>query len=255
MIDLAVPWRPSRFAAFDLETTSRDIEKAQIIEIGLVVFEDGEVVERWQQFVNPGVPLPAEITEITGIKDEDLAGQPALSEVIDEFVDRLTRQVLLAYNHEYDLGVVRAELARLGRAETLPPCLDPFPFCWVHLREAGLTKKATLGDVSQYLGVVLENAHRAADDAEAAGRVLIELANRIVVPERLDELLALQRALMQQVKESFARFRRRSGGDAVLSGNDHRIELGMGYLYHAEESDPVRYLFSTIPDIRDSRSG
>lgn len=254
MLDLSKPWRRSRFAAFDLETTGRDIEKAQIIEIGLVVFEDGEVVERWQQFVNPGVPLPPEITTITGIKDEDLVGQPPLALVVDELVDRLTRDVLLAYNHEYDLGVVRAELARLGRTEQLPPCLDPFPFCWVHLREAGLTKNAKLGDVSEYLGVKLENAHRAADDAEAAGRVLLELANRIVVPERLEELLGLQRALMQQVKESFARFRRRSGGDAVLSGNDHRIELGMGYLYHAEETDPLKYLFSTIPDIRDTRS-
>lgn len=246
------PLAQARFAAFDLETTSTDTSRARIIEIGVAVFEAGEVVHRWQQLVNPGQPLDPAITDITGIRDEDLQGQPPLEDVLDQLLDMLAPQPLLAYNHAYDLGVLRAELKRHGREATFPPCLDPLPFCWRYLRQAGKTPNARLGTVCGFFGIPLEEAHRADHDAEAAGRVLLALPDVADLPPTLRDLLGLQDALNQAMEETFARFRDRDGGgrnEVSLNPEDVRIELGAAFLY-GDEHDPVRALYRRVPDIR-----
>lgn len=252
-IDLSVPWQTARFAAFDLETTGRDPAQDRIIEIGLVVFEGGEVVDRWQQLVDPGVKLPDVIVELTGITDDDLKGQPVFADVVDELMSRIEGQPLLAYNHEFDTGMLAGELQRLGRPVELPPCLDPFPLCWEFLREPGLTSNAKLGTISEFLNIPLDAAHRADHDAEAAGRVLLALPDHAALPESLDGLLQLQRALMQKVNERFARFRRGRDGEnkrSVLGNGELVIDLDAAYVY-GSEPDPVRALFKMIPDVRD----
>jgi DNA polymerase III alpha subunit (gram-positive type) len=253
VFDLSQPWQSSRFASFDLETTGTEAGVDRIIEIGIVVFDGGEVVDRYQQLVDPEMELPPVITEVTGIKADDLVGQPKLAEVIDEAMARLTAQPILAYNHEFDTRMLRGELQRLGRGDELPPCLDPFPFCWEHLREKGLTKNAQLGTISEFMAIPLDAAHRADHDAEAAGRVMLKLPEYVLLPDSLEQLLSLQAALMQKVNERFARFRRnKPNAGGVLSGDDVRIELGAAYIY-GDETDPIRALFSRIPDVRDLR--
>jgi DNA polymerase-3 subunit epsilon len=254
-LDLQVPWKTTRFVSIDLETTGTDTRNDRIIEIGLVVFENGEVVDRWQQLVHPDRDLPAVVTEVTGISAADLEGKPKLADVFDEFSRRISGELLLAYNHEFDLGVVAAEFERMGLTFVVPPCLDPLPLAWEYLRQTGLTKNAQLGTVSAHLGVKLDNAHRADADAEAAGRVLLRLAETVSLPEQLADLLQLQRVLLQRMNEHFARFRRgrtdnRSENRAVLGNEPVAIELGAAWLY-GDEADPVRALIMRIPDVRD----
>lgn len=250
-VELDVPWATTRFASFDLETTGTDTANDRIIEIGVVVFENGEVVDRYQQLVDPERPLPDEVVAVTGIRPEDLVGKPKLAEVIDAFLARLDGTVMLAYNHDFDTGILRSELARLGRDTELPPCLDPFPFCWEYLRAAKLTKNAKLTTVCEYLSIPLDEAHRADHDAEAAGRVLLELPQVATLPPQLSDLLQLQAALAQKLQEHFNRFRRNKGAArSVLSGGEMAIELGAAYLY-GDEADPIRALFLRVPDVRD----
>lgn len=251
-IDLKQPWLPSRFASFDLETTGTDTENDRIIEIGVVVFENGVAVDRWQQLVDPEVPLPEIITEVTGIKPEELVGQPKLQDVVDKVLEVIVgAPLLLAYNHEFDTKMLRSNLRRIGHEVELPPCLDPFPFCWEHLREKQLTRNAQLATVCEYLEIPLDAAHRADYDAEAAGKVLLELPNHVVLPESIQDLLQIQTVLLRQVAEKFARFRRnRDGARAMLNAGEVVIELGAAYLY-GDETDPIRALFSRVPDVRD----
>lgn len=245
------PWAGARFASFDLETTGVDTENDRIIEIGVVVFEGGEIVDRWQQLVDPEVPLPDIITEVTGIKPEDLVGQPKLEEVADKLIEYVESDLLLAYNHEFDTSMLRSNLKRIGRPVELPPCLDPFPFCWEHLREKQLTRNAQLSTVCEYLQIPLDAAHRADHDAEAAGRVLLELPNHVVLPDSLGDLLQVQAVLLRQALEKINRFRRnRSGGRSMLNAGEVVIELGAAYIY-GDETDPIRALFSRVPDLRD----
>lgn len=243
-----------RFVAVDFETTGRDPREDRVTEIGIIVFEGGEVQERYGQLVNPGRPIPLEVTQVTGIRDEDVAGMPSFAEVVDEVMRRVEGQYLLAYNSEYDVTVLRSELARLGRTVELRGVIDPLPFAWQHLRRAGLTKSARLGDVAKHLGVDLENAHRATDDAEAAGQIFVRIREWVPgVPEVMRDLLEEQEALMIRMNEIFARNRaRRGGGGSALSMSDIHIELGAGFI-RGEESDPLRYLYRRLPDARDVR--
>lgn len=254
MFDLKQPWRTGRFAAFDTETTGTDPRTSRIIEFGLVVFENGEVVERFQTLIHPECDLPPEITRITGIKEADLAGKPVFAELADALEQRLVAQPLLAYNADFDRGMVEGEFKRLGRTIELPVFLDPFPFCHEAFKVTRKTKTAKLGDIASFLGVSLENAHRADHDAEAAGRVMLALPDHIALPASFEDLLAVQAEEARRVAERFARFRRGRDGDNNNTGFGQRagaIELGAAYVY-GEETDPVRALFSRIPDIRHS---
>ncbi len=250
-IDLNQPWASARFVSFDLETTGTDTENDRIIEIGVAVFEGGTVVDRWAQLVDPEVPLPEIITEVTGIKPEELVGQPKLADVADQVLSYVGTDLLLAYNHGFDTNMLRSNLQRIGRSVDLPVCLDPFPFCWENLREKQLTRNAQLATVCEYLQIPLDAAHRADHDAEAAGRVMLELPNHIVLPETVADLLQMQAVLMRQVEEKLNRFRRnRAGARAMLSNSEVVIELGAAYLY-GDETDPIRALFARVPDVRD----
>ena len=248
---LSKPWRDARIVAFDLETTGTDTQRDRVIEIGVAVFERGEVVERWQQLVDPEVELPEVITRVTGITAADLVGKPRLADVADTLLGYLGSGVALAYNHEFDTRLLASDLARVGRSFEIARCLDPFPFCWENLRERQIIPNGQLGTVCNYLGVTLDSAHRADADAEAAGRVLFELPNHIVLPDLLGELLQVQRVLMRQVSEKFARFRRGRESGRGLGIDDAAIELGAAYIY-GDEPDPIRALIARLPDVRDA---
>lgn len=255
-IDLDRPWSTARIVAFDTETTGVNTDEDRIVEVGLAIFEGGELLERWGRLVDPGVPLPPETTQITGIKPEDLIGAPRLPEILDELLERLGSGVVLVYNSEFDTRILASELRRHGREFAMPPVLDPFPFCWEHLRERSLTRNAQLGTCAEFLGVPLEEAHRATHDAEAAARVLFALRAYADLPERLAELLQVQAAAAQRVAERFARFRRKSATasearEVLGVESAAAIELDASYLY-GDEPDPVRALLSRLPDVRET---
>lgn len=244
--------RRARFAALDFETTGRDPLKDRVTEVGIIIFEDGTVVERWNQLVNPGRPIPAEVTQVTGITDEDVAEMPSFAEIADEIVKRVEHEYLLAYNATYDVQVMRAELGRLQRTVEFKGVIDPLPFCWSHLRMKKRTPSARLGDICAFFDIPLENAHRATDDAEAAAHVFLKLWEIAPLPTTMRDFLEVQAALSVQMEEHFARFRRGRSGGSSINVNDVEIELGPAFV-RGNESDPLRYLYRRLPDVRDTQ--
>ena len=75
------------YVCLDLETTGLDPKTDKIIEIGAVKVRNGEIVDSFQSFVNPGRMLPAKIIELTGIHDEDLKDAPSIEEVLPLFLE------------------------------------------------------------------------------------------------------------------------------------------------------------------------
>ena len=69
---------PRTYVALDLETTGLSPDKDAIIEVGAVKFRDGEIVEEFATLVNPGRPIPPEITMLTGITDRDVVDRAAV---------------------------------------------------------------------------------------------------------------------------------------------------------------------------------
>jgi DNA polymerase III epsilon subunit family exonuclease len=197
--DLAAPWREMSFVSVDVETTGLDAQTCRVIEVGMVRFERGQIAERWGSLVNPGVPVPPEVTKINNITDEMLADAPTFRDIKWEVWGRMKDRVFVAFNAGFDHGFLEAEMARVGL--TLPdvPILDP----QVWARELMTNQRSfRLGKLCDKFGIALENAHRAVDDAEAAGKVLLRFADKVAID--LGGLLDQQGAWKEKQEAAWA---------------------------------------------------
>ncbi len=196
------PWTELDIALLDVETTGRDAAIDRVVELGIVVGREGGLVLRKNWLVNPGIPIPASATEVHGIKDEDVKDAPTFAQVADELLELLRAKVPAAYNANFDKTFLLSELARMGgmkAGSTAPPALRRDiewidPLIWARELQSEERSRA-LGDVAARLGITLENAHRAADDAEAALRVFYALGRDPRVPRPYGALVQEQRRL------------------------------------------------------------
>jgi DNA polymerase-3 subunit epsilon len=201
------------FVAIDTETTGRDPEVDRAVEIACVFYRAGEVVSRRSWLVNPGRPIPKEASEVHGINDEAVKAAPPFATVAAELLEVLVGAVPVAYNAEYDRKVLAAELSRAGIApETMPPALRRNvewidPLIWA--RELQRAEKSrALSEVAQRLGIPLENAHRATDDAEATLHVFTAFRRDPRVPKTYGALMHEQRRLARLFDEQHKIWRR-----------------------------------------------
>lgn len=211
-LDPDAPWMDLPIAMLDTETTGRDPERDRIVEIGIVVGRGGEIVRRENWLVNPGMPIPAEATEVHGIRDEDVREQRTFAEIAGEVAAALEGTVPAAYNAGFDRAFVVAEITRSGLVvDALPSCLRPGidwvdPLVWAReLQKYEKGKK--LGEVAARLGVALENAHRASDDAEAALRVLYAFGGDTRLPRVYGAFVQEQRRLARTQEDDFRAWR------------------------------------------------
>src|SRR6185437_6607577 len=119
--DAGGAWVDIPIALIDTETTGRDAAADRIVEIGIVLGLRGEVTGRFSKLINPGRPIPPEVSAVHGIKDADVAGQPSFAEIAGEMLDFLGNAVPAAYNAAFDRGFVFAELERAGVRPEAPP--------------------------------------------------------------------------------------------------------------------------------------
>lgn len=196
-----IPW-----VCIDTETTGREALEDRIVEVGFVFFRNGEVVDHKGWLINPGRPIPEDASNVHGIFDADVADKPRFEQLADEILECLRGHLPLAYNAEFDRNFLREEMARSGRAggSDLPPALLPpalrddvtwiDPLDWA--RELHKEHKSrALGDVCERLGISLENAHRATDDAKAAGQVMAAFVKDAHVPSPYGAFIREQRRL------------------------------------------------------------
>lgn len=89
--------------ALDLETTGLDPTDSHIIEIGAAKFHDGTLLETYSTLVNPAVSIPARVTDITGIRNEDMIGAPKLAQVLPTLAAFVGDSTLIGHNIDFDL--------------------------------------------------------------------------------------------------------------------------------------------------------
>ena len=164
--------KSNKIVVFDIETTGLDPEVCEITEIGGVKIENGEVTERFSSFAHTKEPIPEEVQKITHITDEMLIGAPNITDVILDFYDWCEGCVISGYNIiNFDMKFVRKVASDIG-IEFKNQIVDTINV----VRQSKLrTPNYKLGTVVKTLGLVLEDAHRAFNDAYATAQVLLEL--------------------------------------------------------------------------------
>ena len=165
------------FIVFDLETTGLNPASEEITEIAAVRVVEGEIRDSFQTYVNPHKPIPAEITELTGISDETVADAPDLDKAVPEFLAWAGegQYPLVAHNAGFDMGFLRTACQRLGieREFTSIDTLEMSRLMLPHMH------KFKLNILAKELQVGPFEHHRASEDAAVLGRIFVKLLARL----------------------------------------------------------------------------
>jgi len=161
---------PETYVALDLETTGLDPERDAIIEVGAIKFRGDEVLGTFSSFVNPGRPIPLSITELTGIRDDDVAQAPPLHEVLSRLARFVGRWPIVGHSVGFDLGFLHRHSQLLDNEH-----FDTFELAGVLLPRA---ERYSLESLARTLGIEMPQAHRALGDAQATHRLFRILTRR-----------------------------------------------------------------------------
>ncbi|MCR5680828.1 MAG: PolC-type DNA polymerase III, partial [Clostridiales bacterium] len=163
------------FAVFDLETTGLSAASNKITEIGAVILKNGEILDRFNTFVNPGVHIPENITELTGITDEMVADAPPIGEALKDFYAFIGNRMLVAHNASFDTGFIRTASEQNGM-DFQNPYLDTVAMSRYMNPEL---KNHRLDTLAKHYRLGDFNHHRACDDAEMLARIFASMVERL----------------------------------------------------------------------------
>ncbi|CAM1668176.1 bifunctional DnaQ family exonuclease/ATP-dependent helicase [Streptococcus mitis] len=185
----------NRYVVVDLEATSTG-SKAKIIQVGIVVIEDGKIVDHYTTDVNPHEPLDAHIKELTGLTDQRLAQAPDFSQVARKIFDLVEDGIFVAHNVQFDANLLAENLFFEGY-ELRNPRVDTVELAQVFFPEL---EKYSLPILCRELGIPLKHAHTALSDAQATAELLLFLREKMAqLPKGLlERLLEMADALLYE---------------------------------------------------------
>ncbi len=158
------------YVVFDLETTGFSPIKDKIIEIGAVKVEQGKITEKFSTFVNPRVPIPFKITQLTSITDEMVLDAPDIETVLPEFLAFAGDAVLVAHNASFDVSFIEQNC----RYQDIVPDFTSVDTVAMARILLPTLSKFKLNVVANALHISLENHHRAVDDAGATAEIFVK---------------------------------------------------------------------------------
>ena len=187
------------YVVFDLETTGFSPETNRIIEIGAVKVQNGKIVDKFSTFVNPQVPIPFRIEQLTSINDSMVIDAPVIVDILPEFMKFCEGCVMVAHNADFDMSFIKKNCQRLD-IPCKPTIVDTVALARVLLPNLNRFK---LDTVAKALGVSLENHHRAVDDAGCTAEIFVKFIE--MLRERgmstLDEVNAMGTSSVQNVQK------------------------------------------------------
>ena len=156
-----------RFVVFDIETTGFSPLTCKIIEIGAVLVENGKITDRFSTFVNPQVPIPFRIEQLTSINDSMVMDARPIEEILPEFLKFCEGATMVAHNADFDMSFIIENCNRMG-----------IPNDFTYVDTVGMARfllpalnRFKLDTVAKAVGVSLDHHHRAVDDAECTARI------------------------------------------------------------------------------------
>ena len=158
------------YVVFDIETTGFSPETNKIIEIGAVKVAEGKIVDRFSSFVNPEVPIPYRIEELTHINDSMVIGAPTIDVVLPQFLAFCEGCVMVAHNADFDMSFIKKKAEDM-RVNFAPTYIDTVAMARFLLPSLNRFK---LDTVAKAVGVALDNHHRAVDDAACTAEIFVK---------------------------------------------------------------------------------
>lgn len=200
------------FIVFDLETTGLNAQNERITEIGAVKMGKGEKIAEFNTFVNPQIPIPQKITELTGITNDMVKDAPLEEEALKQFLDFCGDAPLVAHNAPFDTSFVKAAAKRckLSFANT---SIDTVPICRKLLPNL---RNHKLNTVADHLKLGKFNHHRACDDAAMLAAIFQKLLLMMEQESKIHSVSQINSAL--------------AGGDIKKLRPYHMIILAKNYV-------------------------
>ena len=170
------------FVVFDIETTGFSPLTCKIIEIGAVRVENGQITDRFSTFVNPKVPIPFRIEQLTSISDSMVMDAPTVEQVLPEFLEFCKGAVMVAHNADFDMGFIMENCDQLG-----------IPHDFTYVDTVGMARfllpalnRFKLDTVAKAVGVPLQHHHRAVDDAECTAFIFTKFVEMLAERDIFD---------------------------------------------------------------------
>ncbi|RFZ77461.1 PolC-type DNA polymerase III [Lacrimispora amygdalina] len=187
------------YVVFDIETTGFSSSRNRIIEIGAVKVIDGKIRDKFSTFVNPDVPIPFEIEQLTGINDSMVLPHPKIDVILPQFLEFCKDSVLVAHNASFDVSFISYNAQKL-QLEFDPTVIDTVALSRLLLPSLNRYK---LDTVAKALNISLANHHRAVDDAGCTAEIFAAFVRMLRERgvETLDELNKLSTMSADMIKK------------------------------------------------------
>ena len=180
------------FISFDLETTGLNPDKDKITEIAACRFINGEFVEEFSTLINPGIPIPKNITSLTGITNKMVEDAPSINDALPDFMKFIGSTPLVAQNINFDYNFINKNLQGSNSPFSEIPLYDTLSLARGFIY---FYNSFSLGSLCDYYGIKIENAHRASADALCTGKLFVYL---------LQEALSKPLTLIQRIENLFS---------------------------------------------------
>ncbi|MCJ7839484.1 ATP-dependent DNA helicase DinG [Lederbergia sp. NSJ-179] len=180
-----------KYVVVDLETTGNMWEKGdRIIQLSAVVIQRSKIIEQYTTFINPGIPIPPFIAELTGIEDKMVAGAPKFFEIAGKMETLLCDAVFVAHNVLFDLGFLRKEMEEAGYSNIVSNAIDTVELTKILMPGSPSYK---LSELSDALGFDHDHPHQADSDALVTAELFLMLMEKakqlpVVTLEKLTEM-------------------------------------------------------------------
>lgn len=161
------------FVCFDIETTGLSPDQDRIIEIGALKVVEGKIVDRFSEFINPGIQVPSNITKLTGITSHMVKDAKTEEEVVPRFIEFSEGYILLGHNIMFDYSFTKVAAKRLGL------CFEKSGLDTLAISRKVLkgVESKSLTSLCNYYGIENRRAHRAYEDARATALLYVSLCN------------------------------------------------------------------------------
>lgn len=228
-----------KYAVVDIETTGNNIDSDEMIQIGIAIVQDKQIIKTFDSFISCNQQIPAFIQSLTKIDEAHLLNAPEFSEIAPDIYALLEDCVFVAHNVQFDLRFLQKYFSRMHMDYQPNYIIDTVD--WFKIVYPSL-ERYQLKSIADELNINLDLAHRAIDDAVATAEVLIASINKVSVypTDTLKRLYKYAKIMRYNMEELIFEI-------LLEYSTENHFEYQSGLYYYKNQQS-----FDTLPPIHQS---